>query len=128
MPPSHVGEMVLQIQQLQHFFKRKDVGLLDDDGDDNSNSKYWEFLDLDQVESWSIALVLIIEYVHFKEKFQTIDEATPISTGEHVKDVVHYKDNIVHIHCKTMEPAPYFFTICLDNSICFFSTLTFLNI
>ena len=51
----------------------------------------------------------------------------PISTDEHVKDVVYYKDNILHIHCKTRDPAPYNFIVCIDNSIFPFSTLYFLK-
>ena len=113
---------------MQHFFRRKDVDLLDNNEDDNSNIEYWEFLELDQVELWSIALVPIIDYVHFKAKLYTIREAMPLSANERVKDVVHYKHNIVHIHCKMTEPTPYFSTICLNNSISPFSTPSFKNL
>ena len=55
--------MTDQIECLQLFFKRKDVELSDNDGDNNSNGEYWEFIDLDQVELWSIALVSMTDFV-----------------------------------------------------------------
>ena len=69
VPPSSAGQMVEQIECLQLFMKKKDVDLSDDDGDNNSNSKYWEFIDSNQVQSWNIALVSMTDFIHFKAKF-----------------------------------------------------------
>ena len=77
-----------QIQRLQLFFKRKEVDISDDEGDDNSNSEYWEFLNPKEVEAWSIALVPMIDFLHFQAKFRTAEDAMPTSADEKVKDVV----------------------------------------
>ena len=74
-----------QIQRLQLFFKRKEVDISDDEGDDNSNSKYWEFLNPEEVEAWSIALVPMTDFLHFQAKFHTAKDAMPISVDEKVK-------------------------------------------
>ena len=87
------------IQRLQLFFKRKDVDLSDNKGDDNCNSEYGEFLHPELIQSWTIALISMTDFVHFKAKFTNSDEAMLISTDEYVRKVVHYRDNIVLIHC-----------------------------
>ena len=77
-----------QIQRLQLFFKRKEVDISDDEGDDNSNSEYWEFLNPEEVDAWNIALVPMTDFLHFQAKFCTAEDAMPISADEKVKDVV----------------------------------------
>ena len=116
-----------QIQGLQLFFRRKEVDISDDEGDDNSNNKYWEFQNLEEVEAWSIALVPMTEFLHFQAKFRTSKDAMPISPDEKVKDVMWYVDNTLLIHCETTASPPYFFTICVNNSASSFSTLYFLR-
>ena len=116
-----------QIQRLQLFFKRKEVAISDDEGDDNSNSEYWEFQNPEEVEAWSIALVPMTDFLHFQAKFRRAEDAMPISADEKVKDVVWYADNTLLIHCETTSSPPYFFTICVDNSASPFSTLYFLK-
>ena len=116
-----------QIQRLQLFFKRKVVDISDDEGDDNSNSEYWEFLNPEEVEAWSIALVPMTDFLHFQAKFRTAEDAMPIFADEKVKDVVWYADNTLLIHCETTASPPYFFTICVNNSASPFSTLYFLK-
>ena len=64
------------------------MDIFDDDGDDNSNNEYWEFLHLEEVEAWSIALVPMIDFLHFQAKFRTADNAMAISLDEKVKDIV----------------------------------------
>ena len=116
-----------QIQQLQLFFKQKEVAISDDEGDDNSNNKYGEFQNPEEVEAWSIALISMMDFLHFQAKFCTAEDAMPISANEKVKDVVWYADNTLLIHCETTSSPPYFFTICVDNSKSPFSTLYFLR-
>ena len=77
-----------QIERLQLFFNRKVVDISDDEGDDNSNSKYWEFQNPEEVEAWSIAHVPMTDVLHFQAKFGTVEDAMPISADEKVKDVV----------------------------------------
>ena len=116
-----------QIQRLQLFFRRKEVDIFDDEGDDNSNSECCEFLNPEEVEAWSIALVPMTDFLHFQAKFRTAKDAMPISADEKVKDVVWYADNTLLIHCETTASPPYFFTICFDNSASPFTTLYFLR-
>ena len=124
---STAGEMGDQIQRLQLFFKRKGVDISDDEGDNNSNNKYWEFFNPEEVEAWSIALVPMTDFLHFQEKFCTAEDAMPIFVDEKVKDVVWYADNTLLIHCETTASPPYFFTIYVNNSASPFSTLYFLR-
>ena len=116
-----------QIQRLQLFFKRKEVDISNDNGDDNSNIEYWEFLNPEEVKAWNIAFVTMTEFQHFQAKFCTADDAMAISADEKVKDVVWYAENTLLIHCETTTSPPYFFTICVDNSVSLFSTLYFLR-
>ena len=121
------GEMEDQIERLLLFFKRKGVDIFDDDGDDNSNSEYWEFLHPDEVEAWSIAFVPMTNFVHFEAKFRTTQDAMVVSVDEKVKDVVWYSENTILIHCETNGSPSYSFTICVDNLKSPFSTLYFLK-
>ena len=116
-----------QIQRLQLFFERKEVDISDDNGDNNSNSEYWEFLHPEEVEAWSIALIPMTDFLHFQANFCTADDGMAISADEKVKDVVWYVENTLLIQCKTTPSLPYFFTICFDNSKSPFCTLYFLR-
>ena len=118
--------MADQIKRLCQFFVRKDVNLSDDEGDDNTSGEYWEPKDPERLESWSVALVPMTENVNFVMKFSAAPHALPISADECIKDVVHYKDNILHIHCETTDVDPYAFTIALNNSSSPFSLVPFL--
>ena len=121
------GKIGDQIERLLLFFKRREVDISDDEGDDNSNSEYWEFLHPDEVEAWSIGLVPMTNYVHFQAKFRTAEHAVAVFADEKVKDVVWYSENTILIHCETTGSPPYSFTICVDNSKSPFSTLYFLK-
>ena len=72
-------------------------------------------------------MVPMTDNVQFKANFYNTNEALVIFSNEHINDVVHYKNNIVHIHCKTTNPDPYLFTILVDNSIYPLITLYFLS-
>ena len=108
--------MADQFERLCQFFVRKDVDLSDNEGDDNTSGEYWEVKDPEHLKSWSIALVPITENVNFVMKFFAVPYTLPISTDKRIKEVVHFKDNILHIHCQTMDVDPYSFTIVLNNS------------
>jgi hypothetical protein len=41
--------MTEQVRRLQAFFKRKEVNLDKNDGDDNSFGEYWKFINLHNV-------------------------------------------------------------------------------
>ena len=118
--------MADQIECLYQFFVRKDVDLSDDEGDDNTSGEYWKPKDPKRLESWSVAPVLVIENVNFVMKFSTAPHALPISADERIKDVVHFKDNILHIHCKTTDADQYTFTIALNNNSSPFTVVPFL--
>ena len=118
--------MADQIERLCQFFVRKDVDLLDDEGDDNTSGEYWEPKDPKCLEFWSVALVPMTENVNFVMKFSAAPHALPISADKRIKDVVHYKDNILHIHCETIDADPYAFTIALNNDSSPFTVVPFL--
>ena len=118
--------MADQIERLCQFFVRKDVDLSDDEGDDNTSGEYWELKDPERLELWSVALVPMTENVNFVMKFSAAPHALPISADERIKDVVHFKDNILHIHCETTDADPYAFTLALNNSASPFIVVPFL--
>ena len=118
--------MADQIQRLNNLFKRMDMNLSDDKGDDTPNGEYWEVKDLDRLESWSIALVPMIDNINFVMKFRTGPHALPISADERIHEVAYYKGNIVHIHCETTDAEPYSFTVVVNNTMSPFSVVSFL--
>ena len=65
--------------------------------------------------------------VHLSAKFSNNKEALPISANGRIKDVVYFNENTIHIPCKTTDPTPYRFTICINNAMSPFSTLYFLK-
>ena len=73
-----------------------------------------------------MVLVPMTENVNFVMKFSAAPHALPISADECIKDVVHYKDNILHIHCETTDADPYAFTIALNKGSSPFSVVPFL--
>ena len=79
--------MADQIQRLNSLFKKMDVNLSEDEGDDTTNGKYWEVKDLDRLESWSIALVPMTDNVNFVMKFRAGPHALPISVDEQIHEV-----------------------------------------
>ena len=67
------------------------------------------------------------ENVNFVMKFSAALHVLPISANECIKDVVHFKDNILHIHCQTMDVDSYYFTIVLNKSTSLFTVVPFLS-
>jgi hypothetical protein len=70
--------MTKKVKRLEAFFKQKDVNLDKDNGDDNSFGKYWEFINVDNMEYWSIELVSMTNYTHFVPKFKNLPFALQI--------------------------------------------------
>jgi hypothetical protein len=103
-----------QVKRLEAFFKQKVVSPNNDDRDDNSFGKYYEFLSPRGVKHWSIELDPMIGWINFVHKFRNTSVALSISYEEHVKDVLFEKGGILYIHCKTMEAKPYMFTLCME--------------
>ena len=118
--------MTDQIERLCQFFVRKDVDLSDNEGDNNTSGEYWEPKDPERLESWSVAVVPMTENVNFVMKFSIAPHVLPILADECIEDVVHYKDNILHIHCETTDADPYAFTIALNNGSSPFIVVPFL--
>ena len=118
--------MADQIQHLNNLFKRMDVSLSDDEGDDTTNGEYWEVKDPDRLESWSIALVPMTDNVNFVMKFRAGPHALPISADERIQEVAYYKGNTVHIHYETTDAESYSFTVVVNNTMLPFSVVPFL--
>jgi hypothetical protein len=57
-------------RKLETFFKRKEANPEEDDGDDNSGGKYWEFANSNDVECWSLELIPMSDWAHFVHKFK----------------------------------------------------------
>ena len=97
------GTMADQIQCLNSLFKRMDVNLFDDEGDDTTNGEYWEVKDPDRLKSWSIALVSMIDNVNFMMKFCAGPHALPISADERIQEVA---SSTYTMRQQTQSPAP----------------------
>ena len=89
--------MADHIEFMQHLFKRREVELSKQYKDENSNTENKEFIDLDEVELWNIPLVSMTNNVNFITKFHVTSQTLLVFANELVKDVVHYKENILYI-------------------------------
>jgi hypothetical protein len=116
-----------QVKKLEAFFKRRESTQDNDDGDDNTFGKYWEFQDPNEVELWSIELDPMTGRSHFVHKFRNSTMFLPISYNESVKDVLPEGGKIVLIHCVTTTEDQYMFTICVDYSKSPFDLTVFLK-
>jgi hypothetical protein len=106
--------MTEQMKRLEIFFRQKDVNFDKDDCNDNSFGEYWEFINPEDVEDWSIELVPMMDYTYFVHKFKNLPIALPISHEEKVKEVLSYSKGILLIHYKTIGPKEYMFTMCVE--------------
>jgi hypothetical protein len=116
-----------QVKKLEAFFKRRESTQDNDDGDDNTFGKYWEFQDPNEVELWSIELDPMTGRSHFVHKFRNSTMFLPISYNESVKDVLPEGGKIVLIHCVTTTEDQYMFTICVDYNKSPFDLTVFLK-
>jgi hypothetical protein len=116
-----------QIPRLEAFFKRLVVDKNNDDRDDNSSREYWKFIHPDDVESWSLELLLMTANMHFVHKFKNSPIFLPISYKERIKEVLYGGDGRVDIYCETMGAEPYLFTICVDYAKAQFQLPHFLH-
>jgi hypothetical protein len=103
-----------QVKRLEAFFKQKAMNLDDDDGDDKSFGKWWEFIDPSDVEYLNIELDPMTRWTHFVHKFKNAPVALPILYKECVKVVLLEKGGTLYILCETMVDKPYMFTFCVE--------------
>ena len=106
--------MIEQMKRFEIFFKQKDVNFDKDDCDDNSFGGYWEFINLEDVEDWTIELVPMMDYTYFVHKFKNSPIALPILYEEKIKELFSYSKGILLIQCKATGPKKYMFTICVE--------------
>ena len=122
-----VDPSVDHIEWLSCFFVRKDIDLLDDEGDDNPSGEYWQLKDPKRLKCWSIALVPMTDHVNFVMKFCATFHAFSISADKCIKEVIHFKDSTLYIHCKTTNADPYSFSIALNNTVSPFTLVPFIS-
>lgn len=117
-----------QISRLELYFKRIDRPQCEDDyvGDDTFFGDFWEPLEPELLEQWSIGLVPMTEYVHFVHMFKNSPDFICLSADKKIKDV-QYTDGRVHISCKITTEPYYMYTICLDYSKSKFNLQYFLR-
>jgi hypothetical protein len=77
--------MLEQVKKLEAILKRRAINLDKDNGDDNSASKFWEFIKPDELELWSIKLDPMTTLTHFVQKFKNMPAFFLISHDELVK-------------------------------------------
>jgi hypothetical protein len=107
--------------------KGRAVSIEEDDGDDNSNCEFWEFIDPDELESLIKKMYSMTSSTHFVHKFRNIPTFFPIFYDELVKKVLINGGSTVLIHCETRGDEPYMFTICIEYSKSPFHLPTFLK-
>jgi hypothetical protein len=106
--------MVEQVRRLEAIFKRRVGNINDDDGDDNSFGEYWEFIEPDKVESWSIKLNPMTASIYFIHKFKNPIVFLSILYDELVKEVLFENCGIILILCETRANEPYIFILCVE--------------
>jgi hypothetical protein len=115
------------VRRLEAILKRKVVNIDKDDGDDNSADKFWEFIDLDKLESWSIKIDPMTTFTHFVHKLKNVSTFFPISHDELVREVLFKNGSTVLVHCEMRGDKPYKFTIYVEYSKSPFHLPTFLK-
>jgi hypothetical protein len=107
--------MMSQIRRnLETFFKRKMPNPEEDGSDDNSGGEYWEFIDPDEVEFWSLELIPMSDSTHFMPKLKISPIFLPILNDEKIREVLYENPGRVNILCETTTLERYVFTISID--------------
>jgi len=72
-----------QISKLESFFKRCDFAREEEKGDDiENNGEYWEFLDPEKVDNWSLHMIPFKNLICFSYKYKRNDTYYSISYDE----------------------------------------------
>jgi len=108
-----------QIPKLEAFFKRCNFPREEEEGDDiDNNGEYWEFLDPEKLDNWSLHMIPFKNLICFSYKFKNNDTYYSISYDEKIKDIALYRANVIKVHCVTAqtgkpEVEQFHFTIIL---------------
>jgi hypothetical protein len=103
-----------QVKRLEAFFKWRVVSIDEDNGDDNTFGKYWEFIDPDKLECWSIKLDLVTTSTHFVHKFKNSTIFLTISHNELLTEMLCKSSGNILIHYETRADEPYLFILCVE--------------
>ena len=109
---------------------------VDDEEETNPRLLYgtsWRFQAPEEVESWSLAMILFTHDIQFCFKFRRNDVYLKLTTAERVKEVEFLDDNLIQVKCMTsgvlIKPEDmYHFTLILPSKQIPFSLTHFLQI
>jgi len=110
-----------QVEKLEQYFQRVTVIGGGDDGDDLDNEgEYWELLNPEKVEAWSLHMIPHTHNFSFSRKYKDQDPYYPISYNERIIAVSPDVAAKIRIHCVTTaigkkDEDQYNFTIVVDS-------------
>src|SRR5690349_7851293 len=96
---------------LEHWFKKVQVSIDADEGDDNNDGDLWALKEPEAQESWTMLHNTFMEHIVFGHTFHGNVKPQCLSMSEKVVDIVHESNDIVRVHSKTTEPSPYKFNL-----------------
>lgn len=113
---------------LNIFFVKSETAMSDDDGDDSAATNYYSFVKAEDVEFWSVELILMTAFIGFRMKFRNAQVPNYITMQDRVVGVSYYRDDKIHVQCETfLSDTPYRFTIVLDNNTHLFNVSGFIG-
>jgi hypothetical protein len=125
-----------ELRTLEMFFKKCEVQY-DDDDDDNADEhliegEYWEFLEPDRVEAWSLFMIPFTHEMTLSFKFKGANVYLQISFQTKIKDVESDSKPVIKIKCMTTIPDidkkdQYHFAVCIDSAVIPFHLSPFLE-
>jgi hypothetical protein len=112
-----------QIEALEMYFKRCEIQCEDEDTTADSTlieGEYWEFIEPERVEAWSLHMIPFINKICFSYKFKNAQVFLQLTYHEVIKEVEADTHPMVKIKCMTDIPGTrlkdqYHFAICLNS-------------
>ena len=121
------SRMLEQVRRPEALLKRKVVNIDKDNRDDNFVDKFWEFINVDKLELWSIKIDPMTTLTHFVHKFKNVSIFFPISYDKFIREVLFKNGSTILVHYEMRADKPYKFTIYVEYSKSPFHLPTFLK-
>lgn len=123
------------MRTLEMYFQRCEVQCDEDDNnaDDHlGEGEYWEFIEPDKVEAWSLFMIPFMNEMTLSYKFKGAQVYLQISFQAKIKDVEANSNPVIKIKCMTTLPDlnkndQYHFAVCIDSVVIPFNLSPFLE-
>lgn len=101
---------------LKHFFKRRQVDLEEDDGDDTKQLECWELKDPSKTVSWTALWAAHTPHLTIATSFAgNINDPMVIDVDTRITEFDPETTDVLKIICSSPGPDPYIFSIAVDT-------------